>query len=106
MKNCPRVECRRVSISMGAIYKAAYGTLSRREICIGNGQGGLEHVENIYCVEDLQIHLHGNHKELAAKDVKQCIQFEQNSVYQETNRPAHHWSDKNIKQCPVYGVVI
>ena len=30
MKNCPRVECRRVSISMGAIYKAAYGTLSRR----------------------------------------------------------------------------
>ena len=31
MKNCPRVECRRVSISMGAIYKAAYGTLSRRE---------------------------------------------------------------------------
>ena len=31
MKNCPRVECRRVSISMGAIYKAAYGTLSRRD---------------------------------------------------------------------------
>ena len=30
MKNCPRVECRRVSISIGAIYKAAYGTLSRR----------------------------------------------------------------------------
>ena len=30
MKNCPRVECKRVSISMGAIYKAAYGTLSRR----------------------------------------------------------------------------
>ena len=25
-----RVECRRVSISMGAIYNAAYGTLSRR----------------------------------------------------------------------------
>ena len=35
MKNCPRVECRRVSISMGAIYKAAYGTLSRRELCMG-----------------------------------------------------------------------
>ena len=33
MKNCPRVECRRVSISMGAIYKAAYGTLSRRAMC-------------------------------------------------------------------------
>ena len=31
MKNCPRVECRRVSISIGAIYKAAYGILSRRE---------------------------------------------------------------------------
>ena len=31
MKNCPRVECRRVSISIGAIYKAAYGTLSRRD---------------------------------------------------------------------------
>ena len=30
MKNCPRVECRRVSISIGAIYKAAYGILSRR----------------------------------------------------------------------------
>ena len=30
MKNCPRVECRRVSISMGAIYRAAYGILSRR----------------------------------------------------------------------------
>ena len=30
MKNCPHVECRQVSISMGAIYKAAYGTLSRR----------------------------------------------------------------------------
>ena len=35
MKNCPRVECRRVSISMGAIYKAAYGTLSRRVHCLG-----------------------------------------------------------------------
>ena len=33
MKNGPRVECRRVSISMGAIYKAAYGTLSRRVVC-------------------------------------------------------------------------
>ena len=33
MKNCPRVECRRVSISIGAIYKAAYGILSRR-VCI------------------------------------------------------------------------
>ena len=33
MKNCPRVECRRVSIRMGAIYKAAYGTLSRRVTC-------------------------------------------------------------------------
>ena len=32
MKNCPRVECRRVSISIGAIYKAAYGILSRRAI--------------------------------------------------------------------------
>ena len=32
MKNCPRVECRRVSISIGAIYKAAYGILSRRVI--------------------------------------------------------------------------
>eukprot|EP00731_Ephydatia_muelleri_P038175 Em0673g1a len=31
MKNCPRVECRRVSISIGAIYKAAYGILSRRD---------------------------------------------------------------------------
>ena len=29
-----RVECRRVSISMGAIYKAAYGTLSRRGISL------------------------------------------------------------------------
>ena len=31
MKNCPRVECRRVSISIGAVYKAAYGILSRRD---------------------------------------------------------------------------
>ena len=31
MKNCPCVEGRRVSISMGAIYKAAYGILSRRD---------------------------------------------------------------------------
>ena len=35
MKNCPRVECRRVSISMGAIYRAAYGILSRRDMKIG-----------------------------------------------------------------------
>ena len=57
-------------------------------------------------MEDLQIHLYGNHKELAAKDVMQCIHFEQNSVYQETNRPAHPWTEEDIKQCPVYGVVI
>ena len=37
MKNCPRVECRRVSISIGAIYKAAYGILSRR---VSHGDDG------------------------------------------------------------------
>ena len=33
MKNCPRVECRRVSISISAIYKAAYGILSHHGRC-------------------------------------------------------------------------
>ena len=29
--NCPRVECRRVATIIGAIYRTAYGTLSRRD---------------------------------------------------------------------------
>ena len=31
VKNCPRVECRRVATNIGVIYRTAYGTLSRRE---------------------------------------------------------------------------
>ena len=51
MKNCPRVECRRVSISMGAIYKAAYGTLSRRVCYSRRGQRQSDALADRYIIE-------------------------------------------------------
>ena len=33
VKNCPRVKCRRVSANIGVIYRAAYGSQSRRVYC-------------------------------------------------------------------------
>ena len=33
VKYSPRVECRHISINIGAIYRAVYGILSRRDVC-------------------------------------------------------------------------